>query len=490
VGSNPTPAASSGRSRAAAPVTCVVAVALVTAVIALVDDWVPVLSLVVLYILAVLAVALPFGALWATVTSVASMLAFNFVFLPPVHTLTLRDPYNWLSLGVFVVTAVVAGTLAARARQRAAEAEQRERERAVLAEIATELLRGTELERELEHLAGRVAETLGVSRARIELDHGHAGSDEAPYPLGDAGGTLYAPAAEEPSLGARERLLPALGALLAVARERERLAREALEAETLRRSDAAKTAVLRAVSHDLRTPLATIEAALGALESGELELTDDDRAELLETVRIEHARLKRLVDDLLDLSRLQAGAAEPAPELWPASALVEQALDAVSDRRRVDVVIGEDMPLVRVDAVQLQRVIVNLLENALRLSPPGERVAVRVNATRQELLLRVVDHGPGVPVEERERIFEPFHRLDTAGGAGLGLAIARWIVELHGGAIHAEDAEPHGCRPRARDRPRVRGGQRRPVVVESREGQGASFALALPAVPAPVGAGL
>ena len=275
-------------------------------------------------------------------------------------------------------------------------------------------------------------------------------------------GTLYAPADEEPAIGARQRLLPALGALLAVAREREQLAGEALAAETLRRSDAAKTAVLRAVSHDFRTPLATIEAALGSLESGEIQLSDDDRAALLESIRIEHSRLKRLVEDLLDLSRLQAGAADPALELWPASTLVEQALDALPRRDQVDVVMADDLPLVRVDAVQLQRALVNLLENALRVSPPGEAVTVRVNATRKELLIRVVDRGPGVPADELERIFAPFHQLGTAGGAGLGLAIARGFAEANGGRLW----------------------------VESRAGQGASFALALPAVEAPVEAGV
>ena len=179
--------------------------------------------------------------------------------------------------------------------------------------------------------------------------------------------------------------------------------------------------------------------------------------DLLDSIRLEHTRLKRLVEDLLDLSRLQAGAAEPARELWPAGALVEQALDALPRRGDVDVALADDLPVVRVDAVQLQRALVNLLENALRFSPPGETVTVRVNATRKELLIRVVDRGPGVPVSEQERIFTPFHRLDSAGGAGLGLAIARGFAEANGGRLW----------------------------VESRTGQGASFALALPAVAVP-----
>lgn len=434
-----------------------VAVAVTTAAIALVDDHVPVLALAVLYILPVLAVAFFLGSVWASATAVAGMLAFNFFFLPPIHTLTMQDSSNWFALGVFVVTAVVVGTLAARARQRAADAEQRERETALVADVATQLLRGTHLEGELERLAGRAADTLGVSRARLALENGLAAADESPYALGENAGTLFVPAAEEPSAGARQRLLPALGALLAVAREREQLARDALAAESLRRSDAAKTAVLRAVSHDFRTPLATIETALGALESGEIELSSDDRAGLLDSIRLEHGRLKRLVEDLLDLSRLQANAAHPALELWPASALVEQALEVVHRRDRIELVLADNLPVVRVDAVQIQRVLVNLLENALRVSPHGEPVTIRVNATRKELLIRVVDRGPGVPADQLERIFEPFHQLDSAGGAGLGLSIARGFATANGGRLW----------------------------VESLSGQGASFALALPAIETP-----
>jgi two-component system, OmpR family, sensor histidine kinase KdpD len=439
------------------------AVATVTAGIAVVDDWLPVFSLIVLYILAVLAVALFFGTVWASLTALASMLAFNYFFLPPVHTLRLADRSQWIALGVFVVTAVVVGTLAGRSKRRAAEAEQREREAALIADVASELLRGTELEQELDRVAGRAAETLGLSSARLDLGGDSLASRaESPYPLeagGQTVGMLYAPADEEPSIDGRRRLLPALGALLAVAKEREQLAGEALEAETLRRSDAAKTAVLRAVSHDLRTPLATIEAALDGLQSGELVLSPEDRAELLDSIRLEHLRLKRLVEDLLDLSRLQADAAAPALELWPADELIGQALEALPSRARIEVVLPEEIPVVRVDAVQLQRALVNLLENALRWSPPGEPVTVRVNATRKEVLIRVVDRGQGVPEGQRERIFEPFHRLDSSGGAGLGLAIARGFAEANGGRLW----------------------------VESRSGQGASFALALPAVEAPVG---
>ena len=443
------------------------AVAAVTVAIELLDGFVPVLSLGVLYVFAVLLVAIFWGPLVAVPVAVASMLAFNFFFLPPLYTFTLADRSNWLALAVYVVVAIVVGSLASRYRTRGAEAEQRERESALLADIAADLLRGIPLDEGLDRIQERTAAVLGVSDVRIAIgERPHASSRESPHPLTVEGrtiGVLFTPDDEEPALATQRRLLPALAALLGVTLEREALAREALEAETLRRSDTVKTAVIQAVSHDLRTPLATIEQALDGLESGELALSDEDRVALLETIRSEHGRLKRLVENLLDLSRLQARAAETRPELWTVEELVAQALDELPDTDRVVVSAPAELPPVRVDAIQMQRALANVLENALRLSPPGEAVNVRLTATRQDVLIRVTDHGPGVPEAERERIFEPFHRVagrSDGRGAGLGLAIARGFTEANGGRMW----------------------------LESREGQGASFVIALPLVelPAPV----
>jgi two-component system sensor histidine kinase KdpD len=358
----------------------------------------------------------------------------------------------------------VVGTLASRYRTRGAEAEQREREAALLADIATGLLRGAQLEPELQRTEEEVAEVLGVSSVRISLgEHPRVSGRESPHPLvvdGRQIGVLLTPDTEEPPVATCRRLLPALASLLAVARERETLAREALDAETLRRSDTVKTAVIQAVSHDLRTPLATMEQALDGLESGELDLTAEDREALLDTIRVEHSRLKRLVENLLDLSRLQAGVAATKPELWTVDELVAQAVEELGATERVRVTAAHELPPVRVDAAQIQRVLVNLIENALRLSPPDEPVHVRVTATRKEVLIRVIDHGPGVPAEERERIFEPFHRVPgrrDEHGAGLGLAIAQGFAAANEGRLW----------------------------LESREGQGASFVLALPLVELP-----
>ena len=254
-----------------------------------------------------------------------------------------------------------------------------------------------------------------------------------------------------------------MASLVAVATDRERLAREAVEAEALRRSDTIKTAVLQAVSHDLRSPLTAIKVAAESLGSTGLALDEADRAGLLETVRLEVDRLERVVGNLLDISRLQAGAAEPNLELWAVEELLAQALEQLAAADRVALALPAQDAVVQVDAIQVERVLVNLLENALKFSPPGEAVHVRVTTTRSEVIVRIVDRGPGIPPSELERIFEPFARVATTedrGGSGLGLAIARGFAEGNGGRVWAE----------------------------SQRGQGASLVLALPLVEVPVGA--
>jgi two-component system sensor histidine kinase KdpD len=187
-------------------------------------------------------------------------------------------------------------------------------------------------------------------------------------------------------------------------------------------------------------------------------LTDADRDELLETIELDADRLSRLVGDLLDLSRLEAGGAAPDPELWSLDDLAREAVDSLGARDRVDI-IGE-APLVNVDGAQVQRVLANFIENALRFSPADAHVVVRVTATRKDAIVRVVDQGPGIPEGELERVFEPFFRRtgDASSGAGLGLAIARGFAAANDGRVWAE----------------------------SRPGQGATFALALPVVEVPL----
>jgi two-component system, OmpR family, sensor histidine kinase KdpD len=408
----------------------------------------------------VLPIAVAFGLIYAGLVSVASMLAFNWFFLPPVHTFTLSDSRNWFALAVYLVTAVVVSGLATRARRRAVEAEQREVETALLADVATSLMQGQDVAGELDQISARVAAILKADSASIALgDDVELAATSAPIELVAGGrrvGTLELVEGSEPNLQARRRLLPALASLLAVAVDRERLANAAFDAEALRRSDTVKTAVLRAVSHDLRSPLTAIRAAGDGLEDETLVLTAEDRRELLDTIRVEVRRLERVVDNLLALSRLQAGAVAPVPEVWTVDDLIYGALDEVgSSTERVNVSVPADAPPVLVDAVQVRQILVNLIDNALKFSPPQSPVSVRVTRTRKEVIVRVIDQGRGVPENELEHVFEPFYRGAPAQdqtGTGLGLAIARGFAEANGGRLWAE----------------------------SRPGQGAGFAIALP----------
>src|SRR5262245_13718465 len=243
----------------------------VTGAIGVLKSHCPVLSLAVLYIFAVLPVAIGFGMTYAVVVAVASMLAFNFFFLPPLYTFTLADSRNWFALLVFVVTAVVVSDLATRSRRQA-------RESALLAEIATSLLQRGTVQEELDRISRQAAAALQVESAQIEL--GPAAVDG--YPLEAAGrrvGTIRLGRSRPGGEAARRRLLPALASLLGVAIDRQRLAQEALDAEALRRSDAVKTAVLRAVSHDLRSPLMAILTSAGALARPDFALGSEDREE-------------------------------------------------------------------------------------------------------------------------------------------------------------------------------------------------------------------
>jgi two-component system, OmpR family, sensor histidine kinase KdpD len=445
----------------------VAAVGLVTAVIALLDRFVPVLSLGVLYVFAVLPIAAVWGLAYSVFVSVACMLAFNFFFLPPLHTLTLADSRNWFALLVFVATAIVVSELAAGSRRRAREA-------ALLAEIATSLLEHGTVGAELERISREAAQALHADSAAISL-----GDDPAPgYALTAGGrrvGTITLRGGNEGE-GARRRLLPALGSLLGVAIDRERLEQEAVEAEALRRADAIKTALLRSVSHDLRTPLMAISTSAGALARPDLTIDGADRAELLATILAASNRLDQLVSALLDLSRLQAGAADPRRELIEVDDLVVAALDELGAAAgRVELSLPEEPPVVEVDAQQVQRALVNLIENALKYSPSDEPVRVQAAATPAEVVIRVVDHGRGVLPADRERIFEPFQRGeggDSSSGAGLGLAIARGFAEANGGRLSVESRQAQGATfvltlARATSSPPLRAGEPAPLGTQA-----------------------
>jgi two-component system sensor histidine kinase KdpD len=436
------------RNRLAPLAGSAAAVVLVTAAIFLLRESVPVLSLGSLYVLAVLPVAILWGRFWAVLVAIASMLAFNFFFLEPVHTFRLSDRSNWLALAVYLATAIAVSELSTRARQRAAEAEQREREEALLGELSVALLQGESLVDELPRIGSATGSVLGVEGARIEL-----GDEAGPGIELLAGprliGRLALPDAERTNPSAVRRFLPALASLLAVGLDREELQRQALAAEGLRTSDAVKTAILRAVSHDLRSPLTAIRVAAESLTSPSLQLSVDDRRGQLETLRVETRRLDRLVTNLLDFSRLEAGAARPRTELVAVDELIGQALAGVdADAVPVEVKLPREIPFVEVDSAQVERALVNLLANAQRFAPMGTPVTVTVSAGDEEVVLRIANNGPAIQPHDLDQVFEPFVRLagdDDRAGTGLGLAIARGFAEANGGRVWAESPPGGGA---------------------------------------------
>jgi len=242
----------------------------------------------------------------------------------------------------------------------------------------------------------------------------------------------------------READMAVLAALVLLL-DRERLQAATIETEALRRSDELKTVLLRAVSHDLRSPLTAIMAAGEAL--GGESISAADRQALAAAVSAESSRLSRLVDNLLDLSRLEAGQAHPRPDWCSLEEVVGAAVDDLGERGElVRVSLDPDLPFVRADAAQLERAMANLLENAIRFSH-GEQALVKARALQDRLVLRVVDRGPGIPPEDLDLVFEPFYQRPDdrpQEGSGLGLAIVRGLVEVNGGHVWAESVAGQG----------------------------------------------
>ncbi len=250
----------------------------------------------------------------------------------------------------------------------------------------------------------------------------------------------------------REEADRTLAELAALTRERDRMQAEAVEAEALRRSDELKTALLRSISHDLRTPLTSIIASGSAL--GSPTLTADERAELSEAIIGEGKRLSRLVENLLDMSRLEAGKAEPHREPVDIAEVLDAAREGIADSESIRLAIDPDLPMVDADAVQLERAFANVLENAIRYGN-GRPVLVKSRLVAGNIVVRIVDQGPGIPESDWQRIFESFQRGDSDvanTGSGLGLTIAKGFIEANGGEI----------------------------AVESMPGQGTSFVVTLP----------
>jgi two-component system sensor histidine kinase KdpD len=440
-------------ARALAVIIAVVAAC--TLLVASLDRWVPARSAGVAYLAAVLVVSSRYGLVAGVAASVLSVAAFNFFFLPPLHAFTLRDSSDWLVLALFLVAALVTSRLAARARDEAAEAHRRAGETELALRFTALLARGTDFASVAPALAREAARAMGATDGRIVFE-------PDPLPPGpavqldlDGAPVAVLVLAGPPSADAAtvSRVARVVAGLVVLGRERDRLVSEQVETETIRRSDELKTALLRAVSHDLRSPLQAITTAVGTLRPS---LVEPEDRELADTVLAEAERLNRLVADLLDLSRLQAGVVERNEDWCDVSDLVRAGVREVGAAGGNGFVVDvpRDLPLVRGDARQLERVLVNLLDNGAKFAAHGP-VEVVVRPADHAVAISVLDRGPGIAPADREHIFEPFYR-GSAGrgrsGSGLGLAIVRGLAE----ANHAT------------------------VVVADRPGGGAEFTLTLP----------
>ncbi|HVD29836.1 MAG TPA: DUF4118 domain-containing protein, partial [Mycobacteriales bacterium] len=432
---------------------------------------------VLLFLLAVVAVALV-GGLWpALAAAVAGSLLLNWFFTDPTGRFTIAERNNALALGVFAAVAAMVSAVVDLAARRSSQAARSTAEAETLSTLAGDVLRG---ETALTALLDRVRESFGMTSAGLlERDadrpgwHVVASSGTAPAPRPEDA-DVDVPVADDLALvlGGRplaaedRRVLGAFGAQAAVALRQHRLALAVAEAEPLAEVDRTRTALLAAVSHDLRSPLASAKAAVSALRSDGVQWNELERAELLATADESLDRLSRLVENLLDLSRLQAGALA----VFPQPVGLEDVLPAVLRELEPAVVestLAFDLPEVMADPGLLERILVNVGTNAVRHSPPDRPPQIKGSAHRDRVEVRVIDFGPGVPEADWQRIFVPFQRLgdrDNTTGVGLGLALSRGLAEAMGGTLEPENTPGGGLTmvlslpavPAPASRPRVR----------------------------------
>jgi two-component system sensor histidine kinase KdpD len=409
-----------------------------------------------LYLLLVIAIAAVGGRLPALVAAAAASLVVNWYFTPPFHTFTISEASNAVAVVVFLSVAVIVGQLVSVVIRRSADAQRARAEAEALARVAGGLVGEPD---PLEALLSHLRSTFGLQAAALlrQVEQGWIveASSGQPVPADPEGhpsfdlldGTkLVLVGADLPADD--RRVLQAFVAQLTQTLEHRRLTEQAADADALAEADLLRTAILRAVSHDLRTPLASIKAAATSLLQGDVEWNATERQEFLLTIDEETDRLNRLVGNLLDMSRLEAGAVQAQLRPVALEEIVPLALAGLGgDRARLEVTVPEMLPEVLADPTLLERAIANLASNALRYSPSEKPVLIEAGAFGPRIDLRIVDFGTGVPAESRDTVFEPFQRLGdgaTDSGVGLGLAVARGFVRAMGGELELDDTPGGG----------------------------------------------
>ena len=461
----------------------------------------------ILYLIVILAVATRLGRGPALLASLTAFLVYDWSFTAPYHQLTISDPDEWISLGLFFVTALITSELAASERARAEQAERRERE-AVLLFDAMRLMSEPDLESALGALSERIRAELLVDSVSIRFmldervyratageDHegtvasellaagrrptaserggparwirvvppargerpfamrGSLRRSEIPIRSGDVRIgeiDLVRDISARPFTRAEGQVLALIAASIGTVAQRAELRDANTRAEILRRADELKSALLAAVSHDLRTPLASIIASAGSLRQPDVQWSDAERRDFVTDIEAEAKRLSRIVDNLLDLSRMEAGVLRPDHGWYDIGALIDDVLGrlrASTVGRRITVDVPDDLPPVPLDYAEIDQVLTNLVENSVRHTPAGTAIRIRASLAENQIAVEVADDGPGIDPHVLPRIFDAFVRgaPRQRPGVGLGLAVARGLVEAHGGRIGATNLPQGGA---------------------------------------------
>ena len=451
-------------------------------------------NLIMMYLMAVIVIAIRLGRGPSVLASVVSVATFDFFFVPPYLSFAVSDIQYVLTFAIMLIVALVISNLAVRIREQAELARDRERRTAVLYTMSRDLAthRGTAMLTQVaaKHLRevfdGQVAMFLADADKRVRLQRGEqlffdlepkesgvaqwvfdhneragSGTDTLPgasalyLPLVGSTGPIGVVAVRPKDAGLlldpeQLHLLESLINQVALAIERTRLSEEAQQAHVRVETERMRNAILSSVSHDLRTPLASITGAASSLLDERSLLNANDRLELSRSIYREANRLDRLLKNLLDMMRIEAGAVHLHREWHPLDEIVGAALSRLEERLRdcaVRTAFPPDLPMVQIDGVLMEQVMINLLENAAKYAPSGSVIEVSASAGDKELVVEVADRGQGIPVGEEVRIFDKFYRAKPAreGGVGLGLTICRGIIEAHGGRIWAENRTGGGA---------------------------------------------
>jgi two-component system, OmpR family, sensor histidine kinase KdpD len=401
------------------------------------------------YLVAVVTITVVGGFWPAVLAAVAASLLLNWYFTEPLHTFTIQQPRELLALLLFVTVAVAVSSVVHLAARRAVQSAHSRAEAASLLELAQTVLGGADTATAiLEHLTkahggqAELQERVGGRWVRV-ASSGVDGSMPVASRLDIRHDLMLLVDGQAPS--ATPALLAGFAAQVAAALDRERLRTQAAQSEALAEGNRMRTALLAAVSHDLRTPLASVKASVSSLRQTDVAWSAADEADLLANIEQNADRLDALIGNLLDMSRLHTGSLQPFLRPTAIDEVAPVALHGLDGSPRLEMAVPDGFPLILADPGLLERVLANLFSNALRHSPSSEPPELRAQLLRDTVAVEVVDHGQGVPDEQKERIFEPFARLDDRRpGVGLGLAVAKGFAEAMGGSIEALDTQGGG----------------------------------------------